>query len=198
MIKCQKDVPVVTLKWTLSSLQPMALLPRLSSASQLRGTCLHDYHTHTKHRGTHKTQRHLNWSGINLQVGKPPENVNIKIRIIQPKRTTYFQTNILVAGLFKDSPPPAFFYIRNLRIIMINAPWRHRHQFPDHLLHPHLLFLLNQHPDKKKTKEEKTRTPPPPPICQGVEKFMCTYYNNQLLYEDIVFLVSFRIYKEND
>ena len=50
---------------------------------------------------------HLNWSGINLQVGKPHEDVNIKIIIIQPNRTTCFWTKILVAGLGKDSPPPA-------------------------------------------------------------------------------------------
>ena len=45
---------------------------------------------------------------------------------------------------------------------------RHRHQFPDHMLHHHLMLLLKQHPDKKKTEEEEKRLgpPPPPPLSQ--------------------------------
>ena len=65
------------------------------------------------------TYIYLKLSGINLQVDKPQENVNIKIKIIQPKWIIYFRTKILMAGLPEDSSPPASFYIENPRIVII-------------------------------------------------------------------------------
>ena len=61
---------------------------------------------------TQKLRRHLNWSGINRQVG-------IKIKNYTTKITTYFRTKILVAGICEDSPPPASFYIGNPRIVIV-------------------------------------------------------------------------------
>ena len=106
-------------KWQHAYLPPihdrnLYLAKRWYRRAMLHNSGVQDYvdnHTHNKRKHTGSRNNHSNWSGINLQVGKPQE----KVILNQNKLTLlclYFWTKILVAGLWEDSSFFFFFLYR--------------------------------------------------------------------------------------